>query len=406
MPPTAHSLLSPSNAKQWMNCTMSVPFIAENADRVPPDTGSRYASEGTEAHSWAERLLNYEIHDCELPEQFNPVMPYVDEVRTLHRRWGGDLEIEKKVILFYRPDDTGTCDAVIVSPARVLVRDLKYGVGVPVDSVENPQLAIYARSLLDELNFIHDFPDDFQLDIRIVQPRIEGDDEREPWLLTWGELKKFTELIGYQAWMIQMAMESGAEFREALKFQPGADTCRWCKAKSFCPSRFKEGAQPLFPDLDVLDLFEDLEVSATAALDTPKIPTLSPAQIVNILRSKDILKGFLSEVESYALEMGLAGTPLPGTKLVAGRKGNREWRPEAEKHLEILGGAQWERTLKSPAQVEKLFKADPNLKDHKSQLDSLVTRADGKPAIALLDDPRPAISAPVELLDVIPDENS
>ena len=77
----------------------------------------------------------------------------VGDYVALAERLGQSAEttvVEERVPLFYRPQDGGTVDFAAISQERVQILDLKYGKGVIVEAEENKQLAIYAKSLIDQ----------------------------------------------------------------------------------------------------------------------------------------------------------------------------------------------------------------------------------------------------------------
>jgi hypothetical protein len=141
-----HARLAPSASERWMHCTASVEACAGIKD-----SGSEYATEGTQAHDYAEAVLSGKLPIEKVPEDFRPhVKFYTDHCQKLIQP-GMVAYVESKVPLFYSPEDTGTVDFAVASEDVVRIRDLKYGAGVLVDAQDNPQLAIYAISLIRDL---------------------------------------------------------------------------------------------------------------------------------------------------------------------------------------------------------------------------------------------------------------
>ncbi len=98
----------------------------------------------------------------------------------------------------------------------------------------------------------------------------------------------------------------------------------------------------------------------------------------------------------------LAGEPLPGYKLVAGRA-NRKWTDVAAvlKKMKKLGFKEDEyapRELVSPARAEKLFKKTKQMQKF-GIISELMERPQGKPSIATSDDPRPEFTRGSEFED-------
>ena len=169
------------------------------------DKGSVYADEGTQAHDWAEKVLSGRILIDEVPEDFRPhVAFYVNHCESLLKP-GFTRYVESKVPLFYSPQDNGTMDFAAVSDDVVRVRDYKHGAGVLVDAVDNPQLAIYALSLIRDLHgsMLYEFHPATLVDIGIVQPRHHADNPIRLWVISLADLEKFCEEIEYRAIQIR-----------------------------------------------------------------------------------------------------------------------------------------------------------------------------------------------------------
>jgi hypothetical protein len=85
----------------------------------------------------------------------------------------GEHFIEKKVAFDpWIPGGFGTCDFICVNPYNytLVVRDLKYGMGVKVDAEENKQLLLYAIGAYEEFSLTYDIR---QVLMEIDQPRLD-----------------------------------------------------------------------------------------------------------------------------------------------------------------------------------------------------------------------------------------
>ena len=51
--------LNPSAADRWTTCTASPGFILANADKIPPDDGTKFSQEGTTAHEVAAAIHGF-----------------------------------------------------------------------------------------------------------------------------------------------------------------------------------------------------------------------------------------------------------------------------------------------------------------------------------------------------------
>jgi hypothetical protein len=403
---TGHSKLGPSKAEQWVNCLRSVSFIEENEHRLPPDEGSVYAAEGTRAHEVAAASLTAFLADpsrCQhdIPQDLmeGGLEHYVSDCLAVTRT-PGDTYIEERVPLWYKPEDGGTVDFAHVSDDRVTIRDLKWGMGEFVNHEENLQLAIYAMSLVVYLREtgLYAFRPDTVVDIGICQPRYRGEEKLRTWVLSLAELETFCAEIAKSAdYILSCAQEYDSS---NLPFTPTEKGCRWCRAKSICPARnaaLDEGLPvPLAQD-DALALLPEVEVSA-----------LSDEQITRILAAAPFIEDIIKDARAFAFERASVGTPLPGTKLVQGRAGNRAWadESEAEKVLvaaKLSADQRYEKKVISVAKAEKLLaplaKTRPRVY---KRFTDCITRAEGKPTLVLDTDPRPALDNS-DIIKTLPD---
>lgn len=387
-----HSKLSPSSASAWCECTAQPTFVTANEHRLPPDRGSSYADEGTQAHAYAEEVLLGNVGIDELPEEFRPfIRTYVDSCTQLIVP-GAQVFVERSIPLYYRLEDVGTADFITISDAGMHIRDLKYGKGQPVSSEFNYQLAIYAYSTVLDLEMLYEFPPDFPITIHAIQPR-HHEWVDTPWITTVGELRTFCETHITPA---ATAAQSG----DGVVFAPSASACRWCPAAAICEAR-AAWLRELPSGVNPLDDCEDL--------DAPAPDSLSDEQLLRIFKATKLIEGFLADVGKHMLKMALMGTPIGSTKLVAGRSGNRQFVDEntANAALVKIGltafDDRYEQKLRSPAQVEKTLK-ERGL-DVKA-LELITTRSKGQPVIALEEDKRPAISSPLDGLENLDAEDS
>ncbi len=179
-----HALLSASSSHRWLECTPSA--VAESAY---PETTSAYAEEGSLAHAICARKLKRalglphreeDIEIEELRDYYSEEMEghtdrFVDHVLARYEEarrecHGARLLIETRLdFSFFVPEGFGTGDALIVTDGRIEVIDFKYGKGVRVDAVENPQMKLYALGALDEFDYRYTID---EVRMTIVQPRL------------------------------------------------------------------------------------------------------------------------------------------------------------------------------------------------------------------------------------------
>jgi len=397
-----HSRLAPSGASCWTVCTAQPSYVAAHRHLIK-DTDTDYSKEGVAAHDWNAKVLNGLADLSEVPDTYRPhVADYVAFAERL-KEPGDVVFVESKVPLFYLPEDKGTVDYALVSEKRIYVLDYKHGAGVVVEAKNNKQLAIYARSLIEDLQAsgLYEFPADLLVTITIFQPRTHTGDKVKVWAVSLADLVKFTNEIGTIAAHIQG--HEGEPTRYPVEFAPGDDTCQFCDAKKFCTARAKWRAEPI--PFDVLGTFtkEDIEDHA--------LPCLEPEQIARLVLNRKGLIKWLEEIAEGAQERMEAGEEIPGLKLVQGKEGNRAWVDEAAADTlvsKFLPAKEryTEPKLKSVAQIERLLaphEAEFSTR-FKNRLAELITRPAGGLTLVAADDPRP--SAMVKPAEVFTNEET
>lgn len=384
----AHALLSASGSHRWSTCPASI-----RLESALPYTSSKFADEGTAAHevgSWC--LINnampdqyplpaVEVNGVQWPvtnDMKNHVSTYIEEVRG--RVGTGSLLVEQKVnysTWIDVEDSFGTSDSVILHDDRIEIVDLKYGMGVRVDATENEQLLLYALGALYEYEMLGDFK---TVTTTIVQPRLNHVSDFE---ISVDDLKAFGERM-------QVAARRAMDVYEATTppkpedFKPSEDACRFCKAKATCPALYQE------VETETRDLFAALVENGASAMAAAVLEDRLAQAMEKVSLIEDFCKAIRSETERRLL----AGHPVPGFKLVEGRRGNREWTSEDEaeaalKSMRLKVDDMYDLKLKSPTKIEKVLKDNPR---RWTKLQELISRSDGKPSVAPESDKRPALA--------------
>lgn len=389
--PTAHALLSASSSERWLNCTAAPRY----EQQFPPSGGTKYTAEGSLAHEFCEAYGRYHFNydDAETfsakidtlkknamynPEMLKTAEFYVQFLSEKYMSFKNKpmVSFETRVNFSeYVPDGFGTCDCIMVDDTVLRITDYKHGQGVPVSSINNSQMRLYALGALKYYEMIVG-KGVKQVVTAIVQPRIT-EDVTEEWL-TVEELKAWGETVKVKA---QKAFTGvGAEFNSG-------DWCKFCAGKAVCAARAAKNSA--FED------FKDL-IPATA---TPKTETqravLSNEQVSDLLTRAAALVEWYKDLQEYAQQAILAGQAIPGWKVVAG-KSNRAFTDE-EKVKSVLTrkghikatDLYEPRKMKSLATLEKMI----GKAEFAELVGEYIVKPLGKPALVPESDKRPAYSS-------------
>ena len=395
----AHAKLSPSGAHRWMACPASVVLEADY-----PDTSSSFAREGSAAHelaamvleneepnaqAYVERMVEFQdngelVHWRVTQDMADYVNDYVNLVRELAQ--GKTLLVERKVPIGHLTGEdgaTGTSDVVIVDTTNgnLTVVDLKYGMGVRVDALENPQLMMYALGALEEYGLLGDFE---TVSMYIHMPRLNYVSEYH---ITVQELLDFGYDVGAAAKQVRLAQSldfsNGMEELTMGFFTPGEKQCRFCKAKATCPSLRAEVTEVVGGSASLEDFAEFLPETVDASTGDNYLP---------IAMSKvDLVEAWCKSVRAETERRLLAGQKVDGFKLVEGKRGNRKWDNEADvetlfKSFRLRQDEMYDLSLISPTKAEKVFKENPK---RWAKVNDLITQSKGKPSVAPATDKRP-----------------
>jgi len=443
----AHALLSPSSAYTWIECAASTA-----AQIGQPDESSEYADEGTAAHELAkwcltlDRLAAFYIgkiipvgtvviaRDEQTGEPITEprrtfevdedmagyVQLYVDSVRERVKALelsGAQVQllVEQRLSIEHitsEADARGTSDCVIIAiwpdgRAELEVRDLKYGRGVEVSAERNYQAMVYAHAALYEHGEFADFQ---RVNIVIHQPRIK--DTPSEWATTPAELDAWvdeTARPAAQRAMLYVGSESPLVLSD---FNPGEKQCKFCKAKAVCPTLAAHVEQTIDADFEVLEAADAYGVPNEYV--EANVRLLTNERLGLIHGSLDLIDSWMKAVRGRIEHELLQAHPVPGVKLVAGRRGARAWNdPEAAeallKSMRLKQDQMYNFKLISPTQADKLLRQDSPRRWKK--VEALITQRDGKPSVAPDTDSRPAlvITPPeddFEVAGVPPDDGS
>lgn len=370
LPAPKHSYLPASACERWWNCPGSAKAAADN-----PSQASIYTAEGTVAHSLVHYALLKDQTLADIEKYIGDVEPQdgfsikiteemVDAVwvmvQEVRRRISPSsvVWLEEKVniqeinqILFATPD------VVIIDPfEKITVIDFKYGAGKRVSAWENKQLMYYALA-----TFLRE--DVGEVELVIVQPRT-ADEDVKSFSASPLQMKTF-----YAELKLRVA--------EALKKDAPRVAGPWCRS-TFCPVFATCDAAREFAQRLVADDFKN----------PPPVSALNLKQIKEVLDAADFLTGWIEKVKDHAKEMILQGETLPGYKLIRGY-GHRKFKSEESIVADFarLGEAMYEKSLKSPAKIEKLL-----TKEEKELFEDYTYRPESAPRLVPEDHKGEAIS--------------
>ena len=378
--PDIHARLSASGAKKWINCPGSIQ-LEENFEDKP----SQFAEEGTNAHALGEakiRLATKEynrtkyhnaIRNLEITEDMED---YAESYKNyVIERYNSALQKTPDAILMleqrldfsnYVPDGFGTGDAVIIAEGKLEIIDLKYGKGVEVSAVDNPQLRLYALGAYEAFDMLYGFD---TVEMTIYQPRLDNISSESisvAELLEWGEsVKKAAQLAND---------DSITECVAGKHCDTG-----FCKARPVCRA-YAEERQKM------------------AVYDFKPPAMLTVAEIADIIEQSASLEKWAKLVCDYALEQAYKhGVEYPGYKVVEGRSNRKYSKPDSEVAKILTDNGYQEsdilvHKLEGITDIEKLL----GKKTFAEVLGSYVVKPPGKPTLVCSEDKRPAINSAMQ----------
>lgn len=384
-----------------MRCTGSVAL-----ESGLPDTSSKYADEGSAAHSLASmalveekdaaayhgRIITVEGRAGAVGTDFTVDAEMVEEVQKyldkIHEFANGQTLLVEQRLEFSEyvgvADQFGTSDAVILTSDEIQVHDLKYGRGVRVDAEENEQLMLYALGALATFGFIGEFK---RVRMAIHQPRL---DHLSEWDCSIEDLLAFaTKAAAAAAIAMSLLQPQNLGFAiPSSHFNPGDKQCRWCKAKSSCPALTGEVSRIVYGSPDVLGNKHE-----TAK---PQGVPQSVSLLGTYMDRLELVEEWCKAIRARVYTELSSGAEVPGWKMVTGKKGNRAWcdKLAAETHMKgmrLKHEEMFEYSLISPTQAEKkLAKEYPRAWP---KLAALIMQADGRPTMVPATDLRQPLTA-------------
>ena len=362
--PDKHAILSASGAHRWLNCTPSALLEAQKEDQE-----TEASKEGTLAHAVCEhKLLTAFRHiEHEKPDGVDPDMErytddylaFVKESYEKAKETCPDpvLLIEAKVdFSSIVPEGFGTADCLLIAEPYMHVIDFKYGQGVVVDAVGNPQMRLYALGALEAYGHLYDIK---EIKMTIFQPRREHISHD---VITVDELRAWaTDYVKPRA---ELAIKGEGNFSSG-------DWCRFCKLRFTCRKRADDAM-------------------CLACYEFKKAPELTNTEIAEVLKTAPLLAKWSKDIESYALEQVLLGkSKYEGYKLVSGRATRKYKDPEQVENTLLdhgYGDIYQQKLLGIPDMEKKLGK-----EVFKELVQPLVHKPEGAPTLVPTSDKRPEL---------------
>lgn len=446
-----HAVLGPSSAHRWRKCTASV-----YASRGFPNDGSDASRIGTACHEISARCLQQNLdprdfigrtflfckaldgkryenlrediatdwtglvteHELEITDEHAEwVGEYITFVRQQVELLGGVLHVETRVPIGHITGEeggAGTSDVFIIVPQQklIVVVDAKFGrnkvlayeilkVALP-DPITgemqpplyapNDQLALYAGGALHEQELFYEFE---QVKLIIVQPPLNSVSE---FGMSVESLRAHLEQVKFDA-----------EQTRVNRTYVAGDHCTYCPARISCTPRDE------FVLKSSLEGFGDVSDAAQLAQSVPK--QFAGNMIGVLLMLVPTIRSWCDDIEQRVYNTLVSGGEViapdgSAYKLVAGRKGRREWTNPALaedvlKKMRLKKEEMYSFKLISPTTAEKLATAKKPKKGEEAvealigknqwiKLQRLIAQADPKPVVAPGTDPRPVFAPALE----------
>lgn len=350
-----------------------------------PDTETPEARRGTVGHYVAELLLNdrqpgdmagtppYRWDKSQAPEwmshyedfediEYDLLGGYVDYV---YEQMGKNsiLHVEVKVdYSAYVDGGFGTSDVCILTPSVLDVIDLKFG-RVLVEAKDNPQLKLYGLGALEHFYFM--YPNIRKVRTHIVQPLLGyiGVEEYKP-----SELRAFGDV----------ARNAAIEARRPNpRLRPGEKQCAYCPAKAVCKARAEHNMRST-------QILLSGPIEGENALSTEELGELA-------LKFPEI-KRWMAAIDDHLVDRMSAGEAVPTHKMVESR--TKRCIPDQDAAITFFRSlfppeAFLTQKLKGIGELEKLL-GGPKAARENLDFQSLIYRPEGKPQLALANDPREA----------------
>ena len=360
-----HAVLSASSSHRWLHCNPSARLELEFEDN---ESGA--AAEGSAAHALCEHKLKKALHmkskrpisdyhSDEMEEHSDAYVEFVLEQLEIAKKICKDplVLIEHRLdFTCYVPEGFGTGDCIIIADKKLTIIDFKYGMGILVDVVENPQMKLYALGALQIYDSLYDIN---EISMTIFQPRREN---VSTWTISVEDLKHWAEN--------ELKPKAKIAFDGQGEYIPG-EWCTFCKAAIKCRARAEEKLK-----------------LAQSEFKLP--PLLTDSEIEQILPKLSDLTKWANEIIAYATESAVNHSKeWHGFKLVAGRTVRKYKDEESVAKVAEENGYKdiYRKSLITLTEMQKLM----GKTKFEEILGAHIFKSSGKPTLAPISDKRQAI---------------
>ncbi|MBV4440491.1 DUF2800 domain-containing protein [Clostridium tyrobutyricum] len=361
-----HAVLSASGAHRWLNCLPSARLELEFVNNE-----SSAAAEGTAAHALCEHKLKKALHmrskrpvsvynSDEMEEHSDAYVEFVMEQLELAKQSCTDplILIEQRLdFSCYVPQGFGTGDCIIIADKKLHIIDFKYGMGVLVDAVDNPQMKLYALGALEIYDSLYDIEEVF---MTIFQPRREN---VSTWTIRVEDLKDWAEK--------ELKPRAKKAYDGEGEYLPG-EWCTFCRAAVKCRARAEEKLK-----------------LAQSEFKLP--PLLTDSEIEEVLSKLSDLTKWANEIIAYATDAAVNhGKEWHGFKVVEGRSVRKFKDEDAVAEVAKANGYKdiFRQSLITLTEMERLM----GKSKFEKILGDLIYKPPGKPTLVPLSDKRPAMN--------------
>jgi hypothetical protein len=361
-----HAVLSASGAHRWLNCFPSARLELEFVNNE-----SSAAAEGTAAHALCEHKLKKALHmrskrpvsvynSDEMEEHSDAYVEFVMEQLELAKQSCTDplILIEQRLdFSCYVPQGFGTGDCIIIADKKLHIIDFKYGMGVLVDAVDNPQMKLYALGALEIYDSLYDIE---EVSMTIFQPRREN---VSTWTIRVEDLKAWAEK--------ELKPKAKKAYDGEGEYLPG-EWCTFCRAAVKCRARAEEKLK-----------------LAQSEFKLP--PLLTDSEIEEVLSKLSDLTKWANEIIAYATDAAVNhGKEWHGFKVVEGRSVRKFKDEDAVAEVAKANGYKdiFRQSLITLTEMERLM----GKSKFEKILGDLIYKPPGKPTLVPLSDKRPAMN--------------